>query len=160
MSENISVLDIFMQSLKLSPFNKYQVIVPSGYWEHLWLGLRLAIAQETCKFICWEIPGTLKSGSHGPCSFQPMDTLNLCHCHESQRETGFSGGWRSVSDTSLPPFLLPGHLTDSECNQKLTSKKGSLIERKRSSGRLRRKGDEPQASGYHSEGKHSALLLS
>ncbi|XP_074230307.1 ubiquitin carboxyl-terminal hydrolase 54 isoform X2 [Camelus bactrianus] len=46
-----------------------------------------------------------------------------------------------------------GHLTDSECNQKLPSKKGSLIERKRSSGRARRKGDEPQASGYHSEGE-------
>ncbi|XP_073935226.1 ubiquitin carboxyl-terminal hydrolase 54 isoform X4 [Castor canadensis] len=46
-----------------------------------------------------------------------------------------------------------GHLTDSECNQKHTSKKGSLIERKRSSGRARRKGDEPQASGYHSEGE-------
>ncbi|KAM4852697.1 ubiquitin carboxyl-terminal hydrolase 54 isoform 2-T4 [Thomomys bottae] len=46
-----------------------------------------------------------------------------------------------------------GHLTDSECNQKHTSKKGSLIERKRSSGRIRRKGDEPQASGYHSEGE-------
>ncbi|XP_042546204.1 inactive ubiquitin carboxyl-terminal hydrolase 54 isoform X4 [Dipodomys spectabilis] len=46
-----------------------------------------------------------------------------------------------------------GHLTDSECNQKHISKKGSLIERKRSSGRVRRKGDEPQASGYHSEGE-------
>ncbi|XP_037660046.1 inactive ubiquitin carboxyl-terminal hydrolase 54 isoform X2 [Choloepus didactylus] len=46
-----------------------------------------------------------------------------------------------------------GHLTDSECNQKHTSKKGSLTERKRSSGRIRRKGDEPQASGYHSEGE-------
>ncbi|XP_057590653.1 inactive ubiquitin carboxyl-terminal hydrolase 54 isoform X7 [Hippopotamus amphibius kiboko] len=46
-----------------------------------------------------------------------------------------------------------GHLTDSECNQKLPSKKGSLLERKRSSGRVRRKGDEPQASGYHSEGE-------
>ncbi|KAM5237241.1 ubiquitin carboxyl-terminal hydrolase 54 isoform 2-T2 [Ctenodactylus gundi] len=46
-----------------------------------------------------------------------------------------------------------GHLTDSECNQKYTSKKGSLIERKRSSGRVKRKGDEPQASGYHSEGE-------
>ncbi|XP_014640347.1 PREDICTED: inactive ubiquitin carboxyl-terminal hydrolase 54 isoform X2 [Ceratotherium simum simum] len=46
-----------------------------------------------------------------------------------------------------------GHLTDSECNQKLTSKKGSLIERKRNSGRVRKKGDEPQASGYHSEGE-------
>ncbi|TKC42030.1 hypothetical protein EI555_000449, partial [Monodon monoceros] len=44
-----------------------------------------------------------------------------------------------------------GHLTDSECNQKLPSKKGSLIERKRSSGRVRRKGDELQASGYHRE---------
>lgn len=55
---------------------------------------------------------------------------------------------------AYPHFLvLSGHLTDSECNQKLTSKKGSLIERKRSSGRVRRKGDEPQASGYHSEGK-------
>lgn len=46
-----------------------------------------------------------------------------------------------------------GHLTDSECNQKHTSKKGSLVDRKRSSGRVRRKGDEPQASGYHSEGE-------
>ncbi|XP_063095382.1 inactive ubiquitin carboxyl-terminal hydrolase 54 isoform X3 [Cavia porcellus] len=46
-----------------------------------------------------------------------------------------------------------GHLTDSECNQKHTSKKGTLIERKRSSGRVKRKGDEPQASGYHSEGE-------
>ncbi|XP_060238046.1 LOW QUALITY PROTEIN: inactive ubiquitin carboxyl-terminal hydrolase 54 [Meriones unguiculatus] len=46
-----------------------------------------------------------------------------------------------------------GHLTDSECNQKHSSKKGSLIERKRSSGRIRRKGDEPPASGYHSEGE-------
>ncbi|XP_038165982.1 inactive ubiquitin carboxyl-terminal hydrolase 54 isoform X1 [Arvicola amphibius] len=46
-----------------------------------------------------------------------------------------------------------GHLTDSECNQKQTSKKGSLVERKRSSGRVRRKSDEPQASGYHSEGE-------
>lgn len=46
-----------------------------------------------------------------------------------------------------------GHLTDSECNQKHTSKKGSPVERKRNSGRLRRKGDESQASGYHSEGE-------
>ncbi|XP_027449407.1 inactive ubiquitin carboxyl-terminal hydrolase 54 isoform X10 [Zalophus californianus] len=71
-----------------------------------------------------------------------------------------------VSTQDLPPqveFQLysrtcydsedSGHLTDSECNQKLTSKKGPLIERKRSSGRVRRKGDEPQASGYHSEGE-------
>nr|XP_023402851.1 inactive ubiquitin carboxyl-terminal hydrolase 54 isoform X3 [Loxodonta africana] len=71
-----------------------------------------------------------------------------------------------VSTQDLPPQLEfqsysrtcydsedSGHLTDSECNQKHISKKGSLIERKRSSGRVRRKGDEPQASGYHSEGE-------
>lgn len=71
-----------------------------------------------------------------------------------------------VSAQDLPPHaqFLPytktcydsedsGHLTDSECNQKHTSKKGSLVERRRSSGRVRRKGDEPQASGYHSEGE-------
>ncbi|XP_061036635.1 inactive ubiquitin carboxyl-terminal hydrolase 54 isoform X2 [Eubalaena glacialis] len=71
-----------------------------------------------------------------------------------------------VSTQDLPPQVAfqsysrtcydsedSGHLTDSECNQKLPSKKGSLIERKRSSGRVRRKGDEFQASGYHSEGE-------
>ena len=60
----------------------------------------------------------------------------------------------------LTPISLffSGHLTDSECNQKLPSKKGSLIERKRSSGRVRRKGDELQASGYHSEGKPPCIV--
>ncbi|KAM6306483.1 ubiquitin carboxyl-terminal hydrolase 54 [Aegotheles albertisi] len=46
-----------------------------------------------------------------------------------------------------------GHLTDSECNQRHVSKKGSLTDRKRSSSRSRRKGDETQSSGYHSEGE-------
>uniref|UniRef100_A0A8C0BTM4 Ubiquitin specific peptidase 54 n=1 Tax=Buteo japonicus TaxID=224669 RepID=A0A8C0BTM4_9AVES len=46
-----------------------------------------------------------------------------------------------------------GHLTDSECNQRHVSKKGSLADRKRSSSRSRRKGDEAQSSGYHSEGE-------
>ncbi|XP_014811799.1 PREDICTED: inactive ubiquitin carboxyl-terminal hydrolase 54 isoform X1 [Calidris pugnax] len=46
-----------------------------------------------------------------------------------------------------------GHLTDSECNQRLVSKKSSLADRKRSSSRSRRKGDEAQSSGYHSEGE-------
>ncbi|XP_040419332.1 inactive ubiquitin carboxyl-terminal hydrolase 54 isoform X3 [Cygnus olor] len=46
-----------------------------------------------------------------------------------------------------------GHLTDSECNQRHISKKGSLVDRKRSSSRSRRKGDEAQSSGYHSEGE-------
>uniref|UniRef100_A0A8B9EIH3 Ubiquitin specific peptidase 54 n=1 Tax=Anser cygnoides TaxID=8845 RepID=A0A8B9EIH3_ANSCY len=46
-----------------------------------------------------------------------------------------------------------GHLTDSECNQRHISKKGSLADRKRSSSRSRRKVDEAQSSGYHSEGE-------
>ncbi|XP_010712694.1 inactive ubiquitin carboxyl-terminal hydrolase 54 isoform X2 [Meleagris gallopavo] len=46
-----------------------------------------------------------------------------------------------------------GHLTDSECNQRHISKKSSLADRKRSSSRSRRKGDESQSSGYHSEGE-------
>lgn len=56
-------------------------------------------------------------------------------------------------------FLLPGHLTDSECNQRHVSKKGSLADRKRSSSRSRRKGDEAQSSGYHSEGKRYYFIL-
>uniref|UniRef100_A0A8D0HPW7 Ubiquitin specific peptidase 54 n=1 Tax=Sphenodon punctatus TaxID=8508 RepID=A0A8D0HPW7_SPHPU len=46
-----------------------------------------------------------------------------------------------------------GHLTDSECNQRHISKKSSLTDRKRSSSRSRRKGDDGQPSGYHSEGE-------
>ncbi|XP_038599524.1 inactive ubiquitin carboxyl-terminal hydrolase 54 isoform X1 [Tachyglossus aculeatus] len=46
-----------------------------------------------------------------------------------------------------------GHLTDSECNQRHISKKSSLMDRKRSTSRPRRKGDEAQSSGYHSEGE-------
>ncbi|XP_073452790.1 ubiquitin carboxyl-terminal hydrolase 54 isoform X4 [Aquarana catesbeiana] len=45
-----------------------------------------------------------------------------------------------------------GHLTDSECSQRHFSRKGPLTDRKRSSSRPRRKGDESQSSGYHSEG--------
>lgn len=54
--------------------------------------------------------------------------------------------------------VLTGHLTDSECNQKHVSKKGSLADRKRSSSRSRRKGDEAQSSGYHSEGKRCSFI--
>ncbi|XP_029464821.1 inactive ubiquitin carboxyl-terminal hydrolase 54 isoform X3 [Rhinatrema bivittatum] len=46
-----------------------------------------------------------------------------------------------------------GHLTDSECSQRHISRKGPSTDRKRSSSRSRRKGDELQASGYHSEGE-------
>ncbi|XP_029141719.1 inactive ubiquitin carboxyl-terminal hydrolase 54, partial [Protobothrops mucrosquamatus] len=46
-----------------------------------------------------------------------------------------------------------GHLTDSECSQRHTSKKNSLADRKRNNNRSRKKGDEAQPSGYHSEGE-------
>ncbi|XP_070801435.1 ubiquitin carboxyl-terminal hydrolase 54 [Pituophis catenifer annectens] len=46
-----------------------------------------------------------------------------------------------------------GHLTDSECNQRHTSKKSSQADRKRNNNRSRKKGDEAQPSGYHSEGE-------
>lgn len=85
----------------------------------------------------------------------------MWRCHEPQRETSSQEDGSQSQIPAYPHFfVLLGHLTDSECNQKLTSKKGSLIERKRSSGRVRRKGDELQASGYHSEGKplHIASL--
>ncbi|KYO27581.1 inactive ubiquitin carboxyl-terminal hydrolase 54 [Alligator mississippiensis] len=57
------------------------------------------------------------------------------------------------NDTASQSSRDTGHLTDSECNQKHISKKGSLTDRKRSSSRSRRKGDEAQSSGYHSEGE-------
>lgn len=65
--------------------------------------------------------------------------------------------WRLLSSL-LCYFVLPGHLTDSECNQRLVSKKSSLADRKRSSSRSRRKGDEAQSSGYHSEGKRCYFI--
>nr|XP_033797293.1 inactive ubiquitin carboxyl-terminal hydrolase 54 isoform X2 [Geotrypetes seraphini] len=46
-----------------------------------------------------------------------------------------------------------GHLTDSECSQRHVSRKAPPADRKRSSSRPRRKGDEVQSSGYHSEGE-------
>lgn len=55
--------------------------------------------------------------------------------------------------------FLSGHLTDSECNQRHTSKKSSLADRKRNNNRSRKKGDETQSSGYHSEGKNDWILL-
>lgn len=78
-------------------------------------------------------------------------------CATAMNPKGRVASQEDGGQSQIPAYshflVLLGHLTDSECNQKLTSKKGSLIERKRSSGRVRRKGDEPQASGYHSEGK-------
>ncbi|XP_057641771.1 inactive ubiquitin carboxyl-terminal hydrolase 54 isoform X4 [Chionomys nivalis] len=79
-----------------------------------------------------------------------------------------------VSTQDLPPqaqFLSytktcydsedSGHLTDSECNQKQTSKRGSLVERKRSSGRVRRKGEtlkEKQAPRNASKSSSTSRL--
>ncbi|XP_030059267.1 ubiquitin carboxyl-terminal hydrolase 54 isoform X2 [Microcaecilia unicolor] len=46
-----------------------------------------------------------------------------------------------------------GHLTDSECSQRNVCRKAPPADRKRSSSRPHRKGDEVQYSGYHSEGE-------
>lgn len=81
------------------------------------------------------------------------------HCHHESVVSHFSSDSQGTviynveNDSMSQSSRDTGHLTDSECNQKHTPKKGSLVERKRSSGRARRKGDEPQASGYHSEGE-------
>ncbi|KAL7990346.1 hypothetical protein Chor_013776, partial [Crotalus horridus] len=53
-----------------------------------------------------------------------------------------------------------GHLTDSECSQRHTSKKNSLTDRKRNNNRSRKKGDEAQTSGYHSEETVSNMIHS
>ncbi|XP_074855795.1 ubiquitin carboxyl-terminal hydrolase 54 isoform X3 [Carettochelys insculpta] len=57
------------------------------------------------------------------------------------------------NDTASQSSRDTGHLTDSECNQRHISKKSSLMDRKRSSSRSRKKGDDIQSSGYHSEGE-------
>ncbi|KAM5240372.1 ubiquitin carboxyl-terminal hydrolase 54 isoform 5-T21 [Hipposideros larvatus] len=87
------------------------------------------------------------------------ETYPYKHSHHESVVSHFSSDSQGTviynveNDSTSQSSRDTGHLTDSECNQKLTSKKGSLIERKRSSGRVRRKGDAPQASGYHSEGE-------
>ncbi|XP_039767503.1 inactive ubiquitin carboxyl-terminal hydrolase 54 isoform X3 [Ornithorhynchus anatinus] len=81
------------------------------------------------------------------------------HAHHESVVSHFSSDSQGTviynveNDSASQSSRDTGHLTDSECNQRHISKKSSLMDRKRSTSRTRRKGDEPQSSGYHSEGE-------
>ncbi|XP_077202177.1 ubiquitin carboxyl-terminal hydrolase 54 isoform X2 [Paroedura picta] len=87
------------------------------------------------------------------------DSYPLKHSHHESVVSHFSSDsqgtviYNMENDAASQSSRDTGHLTDSECNQRPLSKKGSLADRKRSSSRSRRKGDESQPSGYHSEGE-------
>ncbi|XP_061490601.1 inactive ubiquitin carboxyl-terminal hydrolase 54 isoform X2 [Rhineura floridana] len=86
------------------------------------------------------------------------DSYPYKHSHHESVVSHFSDSQGTViynmeNDVASQSSRDTGHLTDSECNQRHISKKGSLTDRKRSSSRSRRKGDESQPSGYHSEGE-------
>uniref|UniRef100_K7GBS1 Ubiquitin specific peptidase 54 n=1 Tax=Pelodiscus sinensis TaxID=13735 RepID=K7GBS1_PELSI len=87
------------------------------------------------------------------------DSCPYRHSHHESVVSHFSSDSQGTviynveNDTASQSSRDTGHLTDSECNQRHISKKGSLTDRKRSSSRARRKGDEMQSSGYHSEGE-------
>lgn len=87
------------------------------------------------------------------------DSYPYKHSHHESVVSHFSSDSQGTviynveNDTASQSSRDTGHLTDSECNQKHISKKSSLTDRKRSSSRSRRKGDEIQSSGYHSEGE-------
>ncbi|XP_034632937.1 inactive ubiquitin carboxyl-terminal hydrolase 54 isoform X3 [Trachemys scripta elegans] len=87
------------------------------------------------------------------------DSYPYKHSHHESVVSHFSSDSQGTviynveNDTASQSSRDTGHLTDSECNQRHISKKSSLTDRKRSSSRSRRKGDEIQSSGYHSEGE-------
>ncbi|XP_053162818.1 inactive ubiquitin carboxyl-terminal hydrolase 54 isoform X9 [Hemicordylus capensis] len=87
------------------------------------------------------------------------DSYPYKHSHHESVVSHFSSDsqgtviYNMENDAASQSSRDTGHLTDSECNQRHISKKGSLTDRKRSSSRSRRKGDESQPSGYHSEGE-------
>ncbi|XP_073208955.1 ubiquitin carboxyl-terminal hydrolase 54 isoform X10 [Lepidochelys kempii] len=87
------------------------------------------------------------------------DSYPYKHLHHESVVSHFSSDSQGTviynveNDTASQTSRDTGHLTDSECNQRHISKKSSLTDRKRSSSRSRRKGDEIQSSGYHSEGE-------
>ncbi|XP_018421519.1 PREDICTED: inactive ubiquitin carboxyl-terminal hydrolase 54 isoform X4 [Nanorana parkeri] len=86
------------------------------------------------------------------------DSCHYKHSHHESVVSHFSSDSQGTviynleSDAASQSSRDTGHLTDSECNQRHFSRKGPLTDRKRSSSRPRRKGDESQSSGYHSEG--------
>ncbi|XP_062984960.1 inactive ubiquitin carboxyl-terminal hydrolase 54 [Elgaria multicarinata webbii] len=87
------------------------------------------------------------------------DSYPYKHSHHESVVSHFSSDsqgtviYNMENDVASQSSRDTGHLTDSECNQRHISKKGSLTDRKRSSSRSRKKGDESQPSGYHSEGE-------
>ncbi|XP_066477251.1 inactive ubiquitin carboxyl-terminal hydrolase 54 isoform X3 [Tiliqua scincoides] len=87
------------------------------------------------------------------------DSYPYKHSHHESVVSHFSSDsqgtviYNMENDVASQSSRDTGHLTDSECNQRHISKKGSLTERKRSSSKSRKKGDESQPSGYHSEGE-------
>ncbi|XP_068114159.1 ubiquitin carboxyl-terminal hydrolase 54 isoform X3 [Hyperolius riggenbachi] len=86
------------------------------------------------------------------------DSCHYKHSHHESVVSHFSSDSQGTviynldNDAASQSSRDTGHLTDSECSQQHFSRKGPLTDRKRSSSRPRRKGDELQSSGYHSEG--------
>ncbi|XP_018421521.1 PREDICTED: inactive ubiquitin carboxyl-terminal hydrolase 54 isoform X6 [Nanorana parkeri] len=91
------------------------------------------------------------------------DSCHYKHSHHESVVSHFSSDSQGTviynleSDAASQSSRDTGHLTDSECNQRHFSRKGPLTDRKRSSSRPRRKGDESQSSGYHSEAKEFSV---
>ncbi|XP_066456602.1 inactive ubiquitin carboxyl-terminal hydrolase 54 isoform X4 [Eleutherodactylus coqui] len=87
------------------------------------------------------------------------DSYHYKHSHHESVVSHFSSDSQGTviynleNDAASQSSRDTGHLTDSECSQRPFSRKGPLTDRKRSSSRPRRKGDESQSSGYHSEGE-------
>ncbi|KAM4702538.1 ubiquitin carboxyl-terminal hydrolase 54 isoform 2-T2 [Rhinophrynus dorsalis] len=87
------------------------------------------------------------------------DSYHYKHSHHESVISHFSSDSQGTviynldNDSASQSSRDTGHLTDSECSQRHFSRKGPLIDRKRSSSRPRRKGEENQSSGYHSEGE-------
>ncbi|XP_073452788.1 ubiquitin carboxyl-terminal hydrolase 54 isoform X2 [Aquarana catesbeiana] len=87
------------------------------------------------------------------------DSCHYKHSHHESVVSHFSSDSQGTviynleNDAASQSSRDTGHLTDSECSQRHFSRKGPLTDRKRSSSRPRRKGDESQSSGYHSEGE-------
>ncbi|KAH0624359.1 hypothetical protein JD844_031755 [Phrynosoma platyrhinos] len=83
------------------------------------------------------------------------DSYPYKHSHHESVVSHFSSDsqgtviYNMENDAASQSSRDTGHLTDSECNQRHISKKSSLTDRKRSSSKSRRKGDESQPSGYH-----------
>uniref|UniRef100_A0A8C5QV88 Ubiquitin specific peptidase 54 n=1 Tax=Leptobrachium leishanense TaxID=445787 RepID=A0A8C5QV88_9ANUR len=87
------------------------------------------------------------------------DSYHHRHSHHESVVSHFSSDSQGTviynleNDAASQSSRDTGHLTDSECSQRHFSRKGPFADRKRSTSRPRRKGDESQSSGYHSEGE-------